>query len=155
MRFISSTSLKQGSTSLKQGYLSSPSPFCYKLGNRGALLHHGYILPLSLSHAFAAKSGYSFLRNQRTVLQSTQQYTQSITESTDVIDIHETKSITLAHDIDFIKSPLDRRQYKCIQLPNKLQVLLVSDPDTDIEAASMHIKAGHFDDPIDRPGLGK
>ena len=66
-------------------------------------------------------------------------------------DIYVSK--VLADDESFIKPQLDKRSYRAIELPNHLQILLVSDPKTDIEAASVHIKAGHFDDPADRPGL--
>jgi insulysin len=66
-------------------------------------------------------------------------------------DIHASK--ILADDETFIKPQLDKRAYRAIELPNHLQILLVSDPKTDIEAASVHIKAGHFDDPVDRAGL--
>ena len=38
-------------------------------------------------------------------------------------------------------------------LSNSLTVLLASDPSADVEAASVHVRAGHFDDPADRPGL--
>jgi hypothetical protein len=54
---------------------------------------------------------------------------------------------------DFIKSTLDTRSYRSILLPNNLQALLVSDPETDVEAGAVHIKAGHFDDPDTRAGL--
>jgi len=65
-----------------------------------------------------------------------------------------TISKVLADDKDFIKSQLDKRKYRSIVLPtNKLQILLVSDPETDVEAAAVHIKAGHFDDPVHRAGL--
>lgn len=59
----------------------------------------------------------------------------------------------IAHDQDFLKPTLDTRNYRCIVLPNNLQVLIVSDPETDVEAAAVHIKAGHFDDPDTRAGL--
>ena len=54
---------------------------------------------------------------------------------------------------DFIKPTLDTRSYRSILLPNNLQALLVSDPETDVEAGAVHIKAGHFDDPDTRAGL--
>lgn len=59
----------------------------------------------------------------------------------------------LAENNDFIKPKLDKRSYRSILLPNNLQALLVSDPETDVEAGAVHIKAGHFDDPADRAGL--
>jgi len=59
----------------------------------------------------------------------------------------------LADGDDFIKPTLDTRSYRSILLPNNLQALLVSDPETDVEAGAVHIKAGHFDDPDTRAGL--
>mmetsp|Transcript_34158 Transcript_34158/g.71910 ORF Transcript_34158/g.71910 Transcript_34158/m.71910 type:complete len:1204 (-) Transcript_34158:110-3721(-) len=59
----------------------------------------------------------------------------------------------LADDPEFIKSLPEKRQYRVIQLPNKLTVLLASDPTTDVEAASVHVRAGHFDDLPNRAGL--
>lgn len=59
----------------------------------------------------------------------------------------------IAIDEQFIKSEPDKRQYRSILLANNLQVLLVSDPNTDVEAGSVHLQTGHFDDPVHRPGL--
>ncbi|KAE8269997.1 hypothetical protein A4X09_0g2343 [Tilletia walkeri] len=47
----------------------------------------------------------------------------------------------------------DKRQYKLIQLPNALQVLLIHDPDTDKASAAMDIKVGHLCDPKELQGL--
>jgi len=58
----------------------------------------------------------------------------------------------LATDEEFVKSLPDKRTYRAITLPNKLTVLLASDPTTDVEAASVHVRAGHFDDPVNRAG---
>ena len=63
------------------------------------------------------------------------------------------ETVVLANDEEFIKSLPDKRQYRAITLPNQLTVLLASDPTTDVEAASVHVRAGHFDDPADRAGL--
>ena len=63
------------------------------------------------------------------------------------------ETVVLANDAEFIKSLPDKRQYRAITLPNQLTVLLASDPTTDVEAASVHVRAGHFDDPADRAGL--
>lgn len=63
------------------------------------------------------------------------------------------ETVVLANDSEFIKSDPDKRQYRAITLPNKLSVLLASDPATDVEAASVHVRAGHFDDPASRAGL--
>jgi hypothetical protein len=74
----------------------------------------------------------------------------------DVVSLREDRNLPtriLADDHDFIKPALDARKYRCIALSNNLQALLVSDPETDVEAAAVHIKAGHFDDPDTRAGL--
>ncbi|KAK0556291.1 metalloprotease [Tilletia horrida] len=53
-----------------------------------------------------------------------------------------------------IETPLqDKRQYKLIQLPNALQVLLIHDPDTEKGSAAMDIKVGHLSDPKELQGL--
>jgi hypothetical protein len=63
-------------------------------------------------------------------------------------------SIFIADDDAFVKSLPDKRQYRSIRLgSNLLQVLLISDPNTDTEAAAVHLRSGHFHDPINRAGL--
>lgn len=70
-----------------------------------------------------------------------------------------TETIILADAPDFIKPDRDLREYRVIKLANNLQVMLVStaksgngdDDSARVEAASMHIQAGHFDDTL--PGL--
>ncbi|CAB9527211.1 Insulin-degrading enzyme [Seminavis robusta] len=70
----------------------------------------------------------------------------------------------LADDPEFVKPDPDLRKYRWIQLANNLQVLLVSTTETTskdedeeeeeqshVEAAAVHVQAGHFDDTI--PGL--
>lgn len=52
-----------------------------------------------------------------------------------------------------IQSPSDRRQYDAFTLPNQLQVVVISDPDTDKAAASLNVRVGSADNPPDRPGL--
>jgi insulysin len=53
-----------------------------------------------------------------------------------------------------VKPLPDKRQYRSIRLgSNLLQVLLISDPNTDTEAAAVHLRSGHFHDPINRAGL--
>ena len=64
-----------------------------------------------------------------------------------------TETVILANDEEFVKSQPDKRSYRAITLPNQLTVLLASDPTTDVEAASVHVRAGHFDDPPNRAGL--
>jgi secreted Zn-dependent insulinase-like peptidase len=65
---------------------------------------------------------------------------------------------TLAHSAaelnqDIIKSPNDARNYAALTLPNQLQVLLISDPDTDKAAAALDVAVGSADDPAEFQGL--
>jgi insulysin len=62
-------------------------------------------------------------------------------------------TVVIADDPEFIKPEPDQRRYRAIQLPNGLKCLLVSSPESDVEAAAVHVQAGHMDDPDDRPGL--
>ncbi|CAI9301344.1 unnamed protein product [Lactuca saligna] len=55
--------------------------------------------------------------------------------------------------VEITKPRTDTRDYKRIVLPNSLQVLLISDPDTDKCAASMNVGVGSFSDPEGLEGL--
>ncbi|KAI4239741.1 MAG: hypothetical protein L6R40_005486 [Gallowayella cf. fulva] len=48
---------------------------------------------------------------------------------------------------------LDDRSYRVIRLPNKLEALLVHDPDTDKASASVNVNVGSFSDADDMPGM--
>ena len=70
---------------------------------------------------------------------------------------NEQGTVVLADDHEFVKPDLDLRQYRIIKLQNNLQALIVStsktsagedDDSSRVEAASMHIQAGHFDDTL-------
>lgn len=54
---------------------------------------------------------------------------------------------------DIIKSPNDDRDYRFIQLHNQLKCLIVSDPSTDMAAASLDVNVGAMWDPRDAQGL--
>ncbi|SCU84320.1 LAFA_0D09318g1_1 [Lachancea sp. 'fantastica'] len=56
-------------------------------------------------------------------------------------------------DIEFKKPVLDDRNYRLIELPNKLKALLIQDPETDKSAASLDVNIGSFEDPEELPGL--
>ncbi|KAG6550830.1 hypothetical protein Mapa_007626 [Marchantia paleacea] len=58
-----------------------------------------------------------------------------------------------SEDATIIKPRSDRRSYRRVVLPNDLQVLLISDPETDKGAGSMDVHAGSFSDPKEFPGL--
>ncbi|KAL2602980.1 hypothetical protein R1flu_022425 [Riccia fluitans] len=65
------------------------------------------------------------------------------------------RSIKRGHpeDVPIFKARSDKRNYRRIVLPNAMQVLLVSDPETDTAAASMDVHVGCFCDPPELPGL--
>lgn len=62
------------------------------------------------------------------------------------------KTVILANDEEFVKPLPDQRHYRAVLLENGLRVLLVSAPQSDVEAGALHVQAGHFDDDV-RPGL--
>jgi insulysin len=64
-----------------------------------------------------------------------------------------TGTVIIDDDADFIKPEPDQRKYRAIRLANGLKCLLVSSPESDVEAAAVHVQAGHMDDPANRPGL--
>ena len=54
---------------------------------------------------------------------------------------------------DLEKPALDDRSYRVITLPNKLEVLLVHDSDTDKASASLNVNVGSLSDDDQLPGL--
>lgn len=55
---------------------------------------------------------------------------------------------------DKLETPiLDDRSYSVIRLPNKLEALLVHDPETDKASASVNVNVGSFSDADDMPGM--
>lgn len=60
---------------------------------------------------------------------------------------------TGAAEEEIVKPRIDKREYKRILLPNSLEVLLISDPETDKCAASMSVDVGSFSDPEGLEGL--
>lgn len=57
----------------------------------------------------------------------------------------------IAEDLE--KPDLDDRSYRVIELPNKLEALLVHDPQTDKASASLNVNVGNFSDAEDMPGM--
>ena len=51
------------------------------------------------------------------------------------------------------KSPNDSREYKTLILSNQMEVLLISDPDSDQAVVSLDVLAGQIHDPKERQGL--
>ncbi|KAF2279892.1 LuxS/MPP-like metallohydrolase [Westerdykella ornata] len=54
---------------------------------------------------------------------------------------------------DLERPELDNRQYRIITLPNKLEALLIHDPDTDKASAALDVNVGSFSDAEDMPGI--
>ena len=52
-----------------------------------------------------------------------------------------------------VKSPADNRDYRYLTMDNGLNVLLISDPDTDKSAAAVDVNVGSYMDPDHRLGL--
>lgn len=52
-----------------------------------------------------------------------------------------------------IRPPLDERRYRFVELSNGLRTVLVHDETAEKAAAAIEIRAGHFSDPEDMPGL--
>ena len=48
---------------------------------------------------------------------------------------------------------LDDRSYRVIRLPNKLEALIVHDPETDKASAAVNVNVGSFSDADDMPGM--
>ncbi|EEF30307.1 insulin-degrading enzyme-like 1, peroxisomal [Ricinus communis] len=56
-------------------------------------------------------------------------------------------------EVEIVKARTDKREYRRIVLRNSLEVLLISDPETDKCAASMDVSVGFFSDPAGLEGL--
>ncbi|XP_041968521.1 insulin-degrading enzyme [Aricia agestis] len=62
------------------------------------------------------------------------------------------QSILKRYD-NIVKSQEDKRNYRGLQLSNRMKVLLVSDPTTDKSAAAIDVNVGYLSDPEELPGL--
>ena len=61
---------------------------------------------------------------------------------------------SIEHVADKLEAPaLDDRAYRVIRLPNKLEALLVHDPETDKASAALNVNVGSFSDPEHLQGL--
>ncbi|KAK4783649.1 hypothetical protein SAY86_008023 [Trapa natans] len=61
--------------------------------------------------------------------------------------------MAVGKEVEIVKPRTDKRLYRRILLKNSLEVLLVSDPETDKCAASMAVSVGSFSDPEGLEGL--
>jgi hypothetical protein len=107
--------------------------------------------------AVAVNSWTTQLTNTRPKQASRLFVSASSTIADAVASVESTTAATqiLADAPDFIQPDRDLRSYRVIRLANNLECLLVSDALREgaigVEAASVHVQAGHFDDTI--PGL--
>jgi secreted Zn-dependent insulinase-like peptidase len=62
-------------------------------------------------------------------------------------------AVTASAATQVVKSDSDPRSYRALVLDNALKVILVSDPATDMAAASLSVNVGSGADPADRAGL--
>ena len=67
--------------------------------------------------------------------------------------VSEPQQTTVAQGQTVIKSKNDPRSYEYLVLPNRLRVLLVSDPEADKAAAAMTVQVGSVSNPPNRDGL--
>ncbi|XP_031397805.1 insulin-degrading enzyme-like 1, peroxisomal isoform X3 [Punica granatum] len=75
----------------------------------------------------------------------------------ELLGIHGSELVAAAMSVavadEIVKARNDEREYRRIVLKNSLEVLLISDPDTDKCAASMNVRVGYFSDPPGIEGL--
>ena len=64
------------------------------------------------------------------------------------------RSYSVLERVDNIRSgKMDQRAYRWIEVANGMRALLVSDGDVEQAAAALEVRAGHFQDPAEMPGL--
>lgn len=54
---------------------------------------------------------------------------------------------------NIVKSSEDKREYLGLKLKNQLQIILISDPETDVAASSLSVYVGSMCNPWDCLGL--
>lgn len=125
--------------------------------------HGGFPTRASSTAAFSSFLSLPLFNEKKNKKKSTALFSETLTTAeTDATSATSTATKTkiLADASEFIKPDRDTRQYRYIKLANNLEVMLVStakDSDDEksegskVEAASVHVQAGHFDDTI--PGL--
>lgn len=55
--------------------------------------------------------------------------------------------------MNIIKPLIDEREYKYLELPNRLKVLLIHDKNSEMASAALDVKAGSWNEPEAYPGL--
>ena len=107
---------------------------------------------LSTSRQFGPKSVRPDRNQQSKKLVVANLSTSSVRSATVMASVkHGGVTELLADKLE--KPELDNRSYRVIRLPNKLEGLLVHDPDTDKASASVNVGVGSFSDDDDMPGM--
>ena len=104
--------------------------------------------------------GSTFQSTELSLLQPTLQnelsYTSVKIENLETSPLEEEIGFTIIPDtseLPILNPDLARRQTAKLRLNNGMEVLLISDPDTDQSAASVAVDVGSWDDPIEFPGM--
>jgi hypothetical protein len=151
-----SVKIPEMARSTRQSLLASLAFRCLVGANSFSFLSHEALLrrnPFS-----PAGTGSRLARPSSTIIPETEEsYSTDLplkdSFAEDVLVSNDSdQTMVLADADDFVKPDRDLREYRVIVLPNNLQVLLVSDQmaegDVGVEAASVHVQAGHFDDSV-------
>lgn len=119
-------------------------PFDYMSHVRPAFYARSVILASSISH------GPRFFRSARPIVRTFAPRLRFGTSTP-----HSFASMAPIERVtDKLEAPaLDDRSYRVIRLPNKLEALLVHDPDTDKAGAAVNVNVGSFSDADDMPGM--
>jgi hypothetical protein len=150
--FVARRSFVAGSQAMR------PLPICFRTPISWSDVTKGDSLTCSRSNRSNSRSISTTARS----VSAEETLTATTVQNTTNAEISSSKTEILAAESEFIRPDRDLSQYRWVKLENNLQVLLVSTADTKsssddeegsakVEAASIHVQAGHFDDTI--PGL--
>lgn len=80
---------------------------------------------------------------------STFRYSTAMTSNVKKMAISQGRATIITNKLE--QPDLDNRSYRVIRLPNKLEALIVHDPDTDKASAALDVHVGNFSDSDDLP----
>ena len=73
-------------------------------------------------------------------------------ESATIQQPFENANQTESDTIRLILAPTDTRPHRYLRLPNRIEVVLVHDPQQDKSASALDVGVGYFEDPPELPG---
>lgn len=118
-----------------EGQMNAKKATAFLLWQFLLLQTHAFVHPLfhtTFASANSSESNRSHGNRRNLLFSAAEEIAPVIVETAPL-----SKSQTIADGDDFVKPPLDKRSYRAIKLQNNLQVLLVSDPETDVEAGAV------------------